>query len=199
MKYDVILADPPWSYYSWDENTGPQGRTAAKHYNVMSVEEIAALPVADLAAENCALFLWAVWPDIFRAREIIRAWGFTYRTIAWVWAKLNPSSLGFHYGLGYYTRANTEPCLLAVKGSMPPAVKDVQALIVSPVREHSRKPDEQYGKIDRLYPDARKIELFARKSWEGWDVWGNEVDGDVELKEVNQELTYEPNLEKESG
>lgn len=174
-KYSVILADPPWSYYSWDKNTGPQGRTAAKHYSTMSVEEICALPVMDLANENCAMFLWAVWPDIFRAQEVIEAWGFRYATIAWVWAKLNPSSMGFHWGLGYYTRANTEPCLLAVRGSMPPAVKDVQALIVEPVREHSRKPESQYDKIERLYPDTDYIELFARRSRPGWDCWGNEA------------------------
>lgn len=180
-RYDVILADPPWSYYAWDKNTGPNGRTAAKHYNTMSIEQICDIDVGQLANDNAALFLWAVWPDIFRAREVIEAWGFTYRTIAWVWAKLNPSSLGFHYGLGHYTRANTEPCLLAVRGSMPPAVKDVQALIVSPVRQHSRKPDEQYGKIARLYPDTKCIELFARRPREGWSVWGNEVESDVVL------------------
>ncbi len=180
-KYGVILADPPWSYYSWDKNTGPNGRTAAKHYPTMQVEDIASLPVCDLAADSCALFMWAVWPDIFRAKEVIEAWGFEYRTIAWVWVKLNPSSIGFHMGLGYYTRANTEPCLLAVKGSMPPAVKDVQALIVSPVRKHSQKPDEQYSKIDRLYPHATKLELFARHTYPGWDVWGNEVKSNIEL------------------
>lgn len=177
--YDVILADPPWSYYTWDENTGPNGRTAAKHYNVMSVEEICALPVGDLANDNCALFLWAVWPDIFRAQEVIDAWGFRYTTIAWVWAKLTKSGMGFHWGLGNYTRANTEPCLLCLKGSMPPAVRDVQALIVSPVREHSRKPEEQYGKIDRLYPGTKRLELFARDRYDGWDVWGNEVESDI--------------------
>lgn len=180
-KYGVILADPPWSYYTWDENTGPNGRTAAKHYSTMQVEDIAALPIASLAADNCALFLWAVWPDIFRAQEVIQAWGFTYRTIAWVWVKLNPSSLGFHTGLGYYTRANSEPCLLAVKGSMPPAVKDIQALICSPVREHSRKPDEQYGKIARMYPGQSYLELFARRPRNGWDIWGNQVVSTVEL------------------
>ena len=180
-KYGVILADPPWSYYSWDANTGPNGRTAAKHYDVMSIEEIAALPIINLAADNCALFLWSVWPDLFRAKEVIEAWGFTYRTIAWVWAKMNKSSLGFHIGLGYYTRANTEPCLLAVKGKMPPAVKDVMALIVSPIRQHSRKPDEQYPKIKRLYPNEKYLELFARRPHPGWDVWGNEVDSDIEI------------------
>lgn len=182
MKYGVILADPPWSYQCWAKNTGPKGRTAAKHYQVMQVEDIAAMPMSDLADENCALFMWAIWPDIFRAQDIMNAWGFTYRTVAWVWAKLNPSSIGFHYGLGNYTRANTEPCLLAIKGSMPPATKDVQALIVSPVREHSRKPDEQYEKIERLYPDVPKIELFARRKREGWDVWGNEVESDIVIQ-----------------
>jgi N6-adenosine-specific RNA methylase IME4 len=179
--HKVILADPPWSYYAWDENTGPQGRTAAKHYQTMTVEDIAALPIAKLGQENCALFLWAVWPDIFRAQEVIGAWGFRYATIAWVWVKLNPSSIGFHYGLGNYTRANTEPCLLGIRGSMPPAVKDVQALIVSPVREHSRKPDEQYGKIERLYPGVPKVELFARRKWTGWDTWGDEIENDIEI------------------
>lgn len=188
--YDIILADPPWSYDSWDANAGPQGRTAAKHYSVMSVEDIAAMPVRELANENCALFMWAVWPSLFRANEVIEGWGFTYRTVAWVWAKLNPSSIGFHTGLGYYTRANTEPCLLAVRGSMPPAVKDVSALIVSPVREHSRKPDEQYPKIERLYPDAKKVELFARRKRDGWDSWGNEVESDVPL-EVTDDNKFE--------
>lgn len=181
-KYGVILADPPWSYYKWDKNTGPNGRTAAKHYNTMTVEEICKLPIGDLADDNCALFLWSVWPDIFRAQEVIEAWGFRYATIAWLWAKLNPSSIGFQYGLGYYTRANTEPCLLAIRGSMPPAVKDVQALIVSPARQHSRKPDEQYGKINRMYPDVPKLELFARRRRDGWDAFGNEVEGSIALE-----------------
>lgn len=180
-KYGVILADPPWSYYAWDANTGPQGRTAAKHYPTMSIEDISALPISSLADDNCALFLWAVWPDIFRAQEVISSWGFTYRTIAWCWTKLNPSSIGFHTGLGYYTRANTEPCLLAVKGSKAPAVKDVKALIVSCVREHSRKPDEQYRNIERLYPNDNYLELFARRPRDGWDVWGNEVNSTIEL------------------
>jgi len=151
----------------------------------MSVEDICAIQVQDIADDNCALFLWAVWPDIFRAQEVIEAWGFRYVTVAWVWTKLNPSGMGFHYGLGYYTRANTEPCLLGIRGSMPPAVKDVQALIVSPVREHSRKPDEQYGKIERLYPGIPKVELFARRAHPGWDVWGNEIENTVEIMENN--------------
>lgn len=186
-KYDVILADPPWQNYGWA--TGSGRKAPANHYELMSIEDIAALPVAKMSADNCALFLWAVWPDIFRAQEVIEAWGFRYSTIAWVWAKLTKSSMGFHWGLGSYTRANTEPCLLCIRGSMPPAVKDVQALIVSPVRKHSQKPDEQYNKIERLYPNTQKLELFARHKQPTWDSWGNEINSDIDLTTT---LTTDP-------
>lgn len=180
MKYDVILADPPWQFHCWD---GPrlQRRTAESHYSTMSLEEICELPVTNLAASNCALFLWAVWPRIFDAEDVIRAWGFEYKTLAWEWVKLNPSGLGFHMGMGHYTRANPEPCLLAVRGSMPVAVHNERNLLISCVREHSRKPDEQYDKIEALYPDMRYLELFARRHRPGWHVWGNEVESDVVL------------------
>jgi N6-adenosine-specific RNA methylase IME4 len=177
-KYGVILADPPWAYKAWDTKTN-QGRTAESYYPTMNVDRIGDLDIP--AADNCALFLWATWPCLPDALAVMDAWGFTYKTIAWTWAKLNRSGLGFHFGMGYYTRANTEPCLLAVKGNMPVATHDVQALIVSPVREHSRKPDEQYGKIERLYPDVLKLELFARRPRPGWAVWGNEVESDIEI------------------
>lgn len=180
-KYGVMLADPPWSSSIWGNNTGSNGRTPAKHYNTMSVEDICDLPVGELTDDNCALFLWAIWPDIFRAQEIIEAWGFRYTTIAWVWVKLNPSSIGFHWGLGNYTRANTEPCLLGIKGSMPVATKDVQSLIVSTVRKHSQKPDEQYEKIERLYPNRNYLELFARRPRNGWDAFGNEIENSIAL------------------
>ncbi len=177
-KYGVILADPPWSFKFWSEETGGHF-AAARHYPTMDYDDIAALQVP--AADNCALFLWAVWHSLPNALHLIEDWGFTYKTIAWTWAKLNPSSLGFFSGMGYYTCSNTEPCLLAVNGKMPVASRAVLSLIVTPRREHSRKPDEQYGKIERLYPDVPKIELFARRKRPGWSVWGNEVDSDIEL------------------
>lgn len=180
MKYDVILADPPWEFCVWNRDTG-QGRSPASHYPTMSLDEICALPVEQFAARDCALFLWAVWPRIFDADKVISAWGFRYKTIAWVWAKLNRSGMGWFTGLGYYTRANTEPCLLATRGRMPVAAHDVLALIVSPVRQHSRKPDEQYAKIERLYPGRRYLELFARRRRPGWDAWGNEIESDILL------------------
>lgn len=179
-KYNVILADPPWSFDVWDKDTG-QGRSAAAHYSTMSLEEISDLPVAGLANDNCALFLWAVWPRIFDAQTVIEAWGFEYKTLAWEWVKLNPSGVGFHMGMGYYTRANPEPCLLAVRGNMPVAVHNERNLIISCVREHSQKPDEQYHKIEALYPNHRYLELFARRKRKGWDVWGNEVESDIKL------------------
>jgi N6-adenosine-specific RNA methylase IME4 len=194
QKYDVILADPPWHFKVWSEETG-SGRSASQHYPTMSMRDILELPVSELAAENCALFLWTTWPMIFEAPKIMSAWGFTYRTEAWLWVKPRKDYLpqkitvGSHIildsdwamGLGYYTRANSEPCLLAVRGRMPVQDRGVLALITSPRREHSQKPDEQYAKIERLYPGMRYLELFARSKRPGWDAWGNEVESDIQL------------------
>lgn len=180
MTYGIILADPPWRFETWSEAGGK--RSPDVHYETMSLDSICALPVAGLAAENCALFLWAIWPRIFEAQRVIEAWGFTYRTLAWEWLKLNPSGIGLKMGLGYYTRANPEPCLLAVRGRMPVAVRNERNVLIAPVREHSRKPDEQYAKIERLYPGTRRLELFARQRWPGWDVWGNQVQPSIHFK-----------------
>jgi len=178
MTYSIVLADPPWTFKVW--NAAKSKNHVSHKYNLMSVDEIGKLSIP--ASENCALFLWATWPNLKDAFDILNYWEFTYRTLAWVWVKLNRNSMGFFHGNGYYTRSNTEPCLLAVRGNMPVAAHDVQALICSPVRQHSRKPDEQYAKIERLYPQGRYLEMFARrKHSERWDVWGNEVESDVEI------------------
>jgi N6-adenosine-specific RNA methylase IME4 len=179
MKYDVILADPPWTFSVW--NAEKSDRHASHKYDLMSIEEICALRVASLTAENCALFLWATWPNILDAFKVIEAWGFSYRTLGWEWIKAKESGFGFHFGMGYYTRSNPEPCLLAVKGRMNVAVHDISALIYTPVQEHSRKPDDQYRKIEALYPGRRYLELFARRRRPGWDVFGNEVEGSIAL------------------
>ena len=186
MTYDVILADPPWSFEVWDKETG-HGRSPESHYATMPLSDIKALKIP--ANGNAALFMWAVWPSLPDAFEVIREWGFTYKTVAWVWAKANESGFGHHMGMGYYTRANTEPCLLAVRGTMAVAAHDVLALIYSPVREHSRKPDEQYDKIERLYPGRRYLELFARHKRPGWHAWGNEVDSDVKIETASADFS----------
>lgn len=174
MKFDVILADPPWDFEVWNKDTG-SGRSPSAHYNTLTLDEICSLTVSEVTEKNCALFLWSVWPRIFDAKAVIDAWGFTYKTIAWVWVKQNKRSLTPSYGMGYYTRANTEPCLLAVKGRMPVAARDVLSVIIQPRMAHSSKPLEQYLKIDRLYPDTNRLELFARSKFPGWKSWGNEI------------------------
>ena len=182
-KYSVILADPPWHFHNYDDEPGEfkkeklRSRKAQSFYPTMSIDELCILNIP--TDKNAALFLWACWPLLPEAMRLIDAWKFKYKTVAWNWVKSTPSGFSFHFGMGYYTRANTEPCLLAVRGSMPVAVHDVQALIYSPVQEHSKKPDEQYDKIARLYPTGDRLEMFARHKHEGWDVWGNEVDSDI--------------------
>ena len=177
---DVVLADPPWKFKVWDRDTG-QGRSAESHYPTMSIEDICNLSISKIINKNAALFLWTTFPVLPEAFKVIEAWGFEYKTIAWSWIKAKKSGFGHFMGMGYYTRANSEPCLLAIKGSMPVEAHDVLSLIYSQVREHSRKPDDQYRKIERLYPGRVYAELFARKKREGWLSWGNEIDSDFNL------------------
>lgn len=179
-KYSVILADPPWQFSAWSKATGLD-RSPDQHYPTMSINDICNLPVGKITAKNCALFLWCTWPTIFEAPKVLDAWGFTYRTLAWEWVKLNPRAEGLHIGMGFYTRANVEPCILAVKGRMPVNTRKERALILAPVSSHSRKPDEQYEKIERLYPNSEKIELFARKRRVDWDCWGNNLPESINL------------------
>lgn len=186
-KYSVILADPPWHFRNYAADAPgmihDRARGANRHYPTMTTDDICSVKVP--AADDSVLFLWACWPTLPDALQVIGAWGFEYKALAWVWTKLNKNSMGFFHGMGYYTRANSEPCLLATRGDLPkPAARDVQALICSPIREHSRKPDEQYGKIERLYPEGPYLEMFARRTRPGWDVWGNEVESDVQIQAV---------------
>ena len=177
MRYKVILADPPWYY----RNRGTRA-AAAKHYPTIKQADLIHLPVSLFAEERCALFLWATWPNIKTALNVMEAWGFKYKTLAWEWFKTNQAGDKFIIGLGNYSRSNPEPCLLGFKGKpLPVKDKSVEAWIVSPRREHSQKPDVQYEKIERLYPNVPKLELFATQQWPGWDVWGDEVESTVEI------------------
>lgn len=173
-KYKVILADPPWAFRAWS-NKG-MGRSAEQHYPTMGLEDIKALPVADLAAEDCVLFLWATFPMLKEALEVIDTWGFTYKTVAFTWVKENRKSPGLFWGLGYWTRANAEVCLLATRGSPKRQSAAVHQVILSPVERHSKKPDEVQERIVTLMGDVPRVELFARQETPGWDVWGNEVE-----------------------
>jgi len=176
-KYNVILADPPWYY----RNKGTRA-AAFKHYPTIKQADLVHLPISLYAAERCALFLWATWPNIKTALDVMDAWGFRYKTLAWEWFKTNLAGDKFVIGLGNYTRSNCEPCLLGFRGK-PLSVRDksVPAYIISPRRQHSRKPDEQYEMIERLYPTGHKLELFATQIWPGWDAWGSEIESTIEI------------------
>lgn len=147
----------------------------------MSIDELCALPVETLAERDCLLFLWATFPQLPEALRLIRAWGFTFKTVAFVWLKLNKKSPTWFYGLGYWTRGNAEICLLAKRGKPKRRSAGVHQFIISPVEEHSKKPDVTRDKIIELAGDLPRVELFARQKAHGWDVLGNEVDSDLSL------------------
>jgi N6-adenosine-specific RNA methylase IME4 len=141
-KYGVIYADPPWSFRNWSAKG--TGRNAVSHYDCLDFQSLASLPVAKLAADDCALFLWATDPLLPRAFELIERWGFEYKTVAFYWVKLNSAAkhdADYFTGLGYWTRANPEQCLLATRGKPPRLARNVKRLIVEKRGEHSRKPD----------------------------------------------------------
>lgn len=168
----MIYADPPWSY-----NDKRCSGNAADHYPTMRLSDICALPVADIAADDCVLFLWATYPMLREALTVIEAWGFEYKSIGFQWVKQNRSGNGYFFGLGRWTRGNTEPCLIATKGKPHRISASVGQLILSPIREHSQKPDIVREKIVELMGgDQSYIELFARTTAPGWASWGNEVD-----------------------
>jgi len=179
-KYQIIYADPPWKFKVWCFGTG-SGRSPDQYYPTMNIEDICALPIQDIADKNCILFLWGTWPKLKEALQVIDAWGFKYKTSAFVWGKQNPKNREFMCGLGYWTRKATEFVLLATKGSPKRMDKSVREFIAAPRRKHSQKPDEIKNRIVQLMGDIPRIELFAREKTEGWDVWGNEVDSDIEL------------------
>jgi N6-adenosine-specific RNA methylase IME4 len=178
--YRVIYADPPWTFATYSHKG--KGRSPEAYYDCMSLSGIKALPVGEWAARDCVLLLWTTDPLLPTALEVISAWGFTYKTVGFYWAKLNKSApelvydhRSFFTGLGFWTRANPELCLLATRGRPKRRRADVKKLIVSPRREHSRKPDEAYERIEALC-DGPYLELFARSARPGWDRWGAEAD-----------------------
>jgi N6-adenosine-specific RNA methylase IME4 len=174
-KYGAIYADPPWSFRNWSAKG--TGRNAISHYDCLDFRALTGLPIADLAADDCALFVWAIDPLLPRAIELIEAWGFEYKTVAFYWVKLNSAAkrdTDYFTGLGYWTRANPEQCLLATRGKPSRRAKDVKRLIVEKRREHSRKPDCARERVERLV-GGPYLELFARETKPGWDCWGNQV------------------------
>jgi N6-adenosine-specific RNA methylase IME4 len=194
--YGAILADPPWHF----KTCGEKGRkrspdwkpfkgSPSQHYDTMTTADIAALPVAGLAADDSCLFMWISWPMLPDAMNLISAWGFQYKTCGFDWMKAHAGQLDMLrddsdvlMGMGYWTRANTEPCLLATRGKPKRLSAAVRQGIIEPRREHSRKPDCVHGRIQKLVAGPY-LELFARAPRTGWDVWGNQTDKFAEAAE----------------
>lgn len=179
-KYNIIYADPPWSYKNWSAKG--TGRSAEQHYPCMKKEDIQKLDIQSIAADDCVLFLWVTFPCLEEGLELIKAWGFKYKTCAFNWVKRNKKNTNsWFFGLGYWTRANGEICLLATKGKPKKVSSAVHQIIDTPIEGHSKKPGEARERVVQLMGDLPRIELFARNRTDGWDVWGNEVDSDVDL------------------
>jgi len=206
-KYNIIYADPAWSY---NDKMHAGERGADYKYKTMSIPEICNLPIRNIASDNSRLFLWVTMPFIFEAEKVMNAWGFDFKTCGFVWIKTNPKGdkamkevnklfkdkfeenklvsieellplilkLCF-MGNGSYSRSNAELCLVGTRGKMERKSASVRSVIFSPIREHSEKPPEARERIEQLYGDVPRVELFARgRASEGWDIWGNEaIDG----------------------
>lgn len=178
--FKAIYADPPWGFKTW---SGPEKKVASRGtvapYETMEMDDIAALPVAELAAPDCCLFMWVVWPTLPEALDLISAWGFAYKTCGFAWMKADQYKLfaleeDVRMGLGYWTRANSEVCLLATRGKPKRRDNSVRQGIIEPIRQHSRKPDCVPARIERLV-EGPYLELFSRTTRPGWTMWGNQV------------------------
>lgn len=176
--FGCIACDPPW-FFKFQSKKGEFGRP--QHYARMSIAEIKALPVGDLAATDCFLFLWTTAPMLRRSFEVIDAWGFKYKSVAFDWIKTNPRAPqmftgcnDWHMGQGYTTRKNAEYCLLATRGRPVRQSKAVRALIVSPRLLHSQKPNEFYRRVETFCKGPR-LDIFSRIDRQNWTAWGNET------------------------
>lgn len=169
--YSAILADPPWYFRNY--SAAGEVKNPAAHYACMSTADIAALPVNHLAAPDCALVMWATAPMLPDAIDLLRAWGFTFKS-AGAWAKQSSTGEKWAFGTGYCFRSAAEFFILGTIGKPKVRSRAVRNLIVAPVREHSRKPDEQYETVEQLF-DGPYLELFSRTARAGWAAWGNEA------------------------
>lgn len=185
-KYQIIYADPAWEY---DDKMNAGNRGASHKYDLMSDEDIYNMPVNEIADENCILFLWVTFPKIKEALTTIERWGFEYKTIGFIWVKANKKAMSSFWGNGSWTRSNSEPCFIGIKGKPKRIDAGVHSVIFEPHSgNHSEKPNEARKRILKLLGDIPRIELFSRHQPEGWDVWGNEKDKKI-IKEYSRKLS----------
>ncbi len=171
-KYNIIYADPPWSY---NDKCNAGNRGAEYKYPCMEVEDIKKLPVNEISEDDCILFVWATFPMLQDGLDTIKAWGFTYKTLGFNWVKRNKKNPSWFWGMGNWTRSNPEVCLIGIKGKPKRISARIHSVIDTPIEGHSKKPNETRKRIVDLCGDIPRIELFARQSVDGWDCWGNEV------------------------
>lgn len=184
MRYNIIYCDPPWAYKVWSDKG--KSRSAETYYQTM--EDVSKIDISELHDKDCALFMWATYPCLQEALKLGKDWGFTYKTVAFTWIKKNTKSNSNFVGMGYYTRANAEICLLFTKGKPLKRIsKSVQQIIEHKIGKHSQKPHEARKRIVQLFGDVPRIELFARSregmfaddEYNGWDVYGNQVNNSI--------------------
>lgn len=184
-KYKIIYADPPWQYRVYSQKG--QGRSAENHYHTMNIKDIMALPVDKIADKDCILFLWITFPCLKEGIEVMERWGFKYKTCGFNWVKRNKKKNTYFMGLGFWTRSNSEVCLIGTKGQPKRVSKSVPQICDARIMEHSRKPAEIRERIVELCGELPRVELFARDKVKGWDSLGDEIDG-KDIREALREV-----------
>ena len=186
MRFNILYIDCPWQYKVYSKKG--QGRSAENHYSTMGKEDIYNLDIEGIAADDCTLFLWVTFPCLLEGLEAIRRWGFIYKTLGFAWVKrCKKQTDKWFWGLGFWTRANPEICLIATKGNPKRVSKAVHSVIEAPVERHSKKPDIVRDKIVELMGNLPRAELFARQRYDGWVCLGNEIDG-LDIREAIKQV-----------
>ena len=175
--YSVVYADPPWDYAGQTQHTDgdfKEGKSAKDHYTTVKLDDLKRMKIKDVCAKDCLLFMWSSSPHLEQAIDLMKAWGFEYKTIAFVWEKQKPNP-------GYYTMSSVEICLVGKRGNIPTprGIRNCRQFLSEKRTEHSKKPDEIRNRITLMFPEQKKLELFARAATTGWSVFGNEVEGSI--------------------
>ena len=185
MKYQIIYADPPWDYKGQTQHNGKGGKDtggALLHYKTLKLKELKKLNISEITDDNCLLFLWATSPHLDQAIELMKAWGFSWATVGFVWDKqrVNP---------GFYTMSQCELCLIGKRGKIPRprGTRNTRQLVSSLRRKHSTKPHEVRERIEDMFPDQRKLEMFARETFVGWDTHGDETENGINISFLEEQ------------
>lgn len=187
-KYKIIYADPPWEYGNFSNigslyHKGRRSKFKITPYEAMKLKDLKELPISEISEKDSLLFMWVTYPSLREGLELMKSWGFDYKTVGFTWVKKNKKSDTWFFGLGNYTRANAEICLIGKRGKGLKVIsRQVRQVCDARITKHSEKPKEIRDRIIQLVGDLPRIELFAREKFDGWDAWGNEIESDIELK-----------------